>query len=508
MLRTLSAILLLAGTLPAAAQEARIAIASDIKTSEPGGRTRDTVSDSLLLHVVESLVAYRADLTVAPMLAQSFSVNQDATLFTFKLRSGVKFHNGATMTADDVKWSWDRMLDPKSDWLCRDWYDGSNGPKTELRVVDSATVEFKLDRPSPQFLDRMANFQCITAVLHRDSVDADGTWKTPVGTGPYRFAEWKKGESILLQRFDGYAASDQPASGLAGRKEAKIASLRWLVVPERAAQKAALLAGQVDVVPGLTPSDLPLDAARAQVQVAPGLDWNALLIQSKDPLFKDVRVRRAVALAIDAKKLAQAASNGTAEFNPSPIAASTAWHGPGQSVALPYDPAQAQKLLAEAGYRGQRVVLQTNKRFPNMYDNAVLLQAMLLKAGFNVDLEVVEWAAQLANYREGRFQLMSFGFSARTDPSLAYAAFVGDRSKLALLQWDDAEARAWLEEAARTADKAQRQMLFDRIHARMVEQVPILPLYNQPVIDAVAPRIDGYAAWSAGKPRLWNVTAR
>lgn len=487
--------------------EVRVAIGSDIKTTEPGGRLRDALSDMIVLHIVEGLVAYRDDFSIAPVLAQSYEVGEQGREYTFHLRPGRRFHNGAPVTAADVKWSWDRILDPQAGWVCREWYDGSLGPKLlAVEAPDPHTVVFRLAQASPLFLENLASFQCMAAVLHRDSLAQDGSWKAPVGTGPYELVEWNKGRYVLLRRFDGYVPIDEPASGLAGRKEPRAEAVRWMIVPEKAAQKAGLQAGQIDVLPALAATDLPLPAGIVKTFVSQGQDWAALLLQTEDTLLKDARMRRAIASAIDRNKLAGSATRNMANGNPSAIPSSSPWYSRTQSTGVPYDPQGAARLAKQAGYRGQPLTLQTNRRYESMYTNSIILQAMLQQAGFNVRLEVLDWAAQLANYREGKFQLMSFAFSARTDPSLIYMSFIGDKSQSAYYQWDDPGALELRQQIATQTDRARRQTLIDQLHQLMITQVPIMPLYNPPIIDAAGSRVSGYQSWPAGRPRLWNVS--
>ena len=280
-----------------------------------------------------------------------------------------------------------------------------------------------------------------------------------------------------------------------------------MVVPDRSAQKAALLAGQIDVLPQLLPSDLPLDPVKVTTEIMPGLEWNALLIQTTDPLFRDPRVRRAIAMAIDMPKLATAVNYGiSSRPNPSPIPIVSRWHSSGQDRWVPFDPVAAKHLLSDTDYRGQPIKLETNERFPNMFDTGIMLEAMLSRIGLDIQLDVVDWATQLANYRSGRFRLMTFGYTARVDPSLEYSTFIGDKANVPFMQWDDPEARSLAGAVAATADAAERQKLCDRIQADMAAEIPIIPLFNLPVIDAFGKAVSGYAAWAGGKPRLWNVS--
>jgi peptide/nickel transport system substrate-binding protein len=162
--------------------------------------------------------------------------------------------------------------------------------------------------------------------------------------------------------------------------------------------------------------------------------------------------------------------------------------------------------LREAGYRGETIRLQTNRRYANMFDNSILVQSMLKAAGLNVELEVLEWASQLQNYYESRFELMVFGFSGRTDPALEYLTVVGDRERNRYVQWDTPAVRDLVARAAAAVARDERQSIFDDLHRRMLDELPLLPLYDHYVLDASGPRLRGYRSWAAAKPRLWLVS--
>ncbi len=140
-----------------------------------------------------------------------------------------------------------------------------------------------------------------------------------------------------------------------------------------------------------------------------------------------------------------------------------------------------------------------------MYDNAVMVQAMLVAAGFNVQLDVIDWAAQLDNYMSGKFQLQSFGYSSRADPMIIYGSLIGRKSVAATSQWDSPDAQALYFKALATADFDERKSLLKQLHGKMAEDVPILGLYDYPVIEAVSPKLVNYESWPLEKPRAWGV---
>ena len=154
------------------------------------------------------------------------------------------------------------MLDPRTGFRCRSWYDGSDKVGFGAKIVaidtpDPKTVVFRLDRPNSAFLDQMASLQCLTAILHPDSVARDGSWIAPIGTGPYRIAHWQRGEYVEIERFPGYHARREPADGYAGGRVALAERVRFMIVPEASVGQSALQAGDIDILPRVSPGLVP-----------------------------------------------------------------------------------------------------------------------------------------------------------------------------------------------------------------------------------------------------------
>ncbi|HEX2889825.1 ABC transporter substrate-binding protein [Vineibacter terrae] len=506
----LAATLLTAGS--ALAQEGRrtdaltVALISDIRSSSPGVN-RDANSDTVLHHVVEGLVAYREDLSVAPMLAESWQVEDGGRTYRFRLRDGVSFHNGAPLTSAEVVWSWRRYLDPKTLWACTRFFDGTQGPKVlDVEAPDPRTVVFRLQEASGLFLIAMANLQCNAAILHPDSIGPDGAWRAPIGTGPYAFRNWQRGRQIELARFEGYRPAEGARDGMAGAKIAYAERLRFLAITDASVMKTALLAGNVDVVPVMSPNDVDDAKARGiQVSVQSTFAWQVMLMQTRDPLLADVRVRRAIAHAVDLREVAQSLSFGLAGPNPAAVPLASPYYGSAFAAWPAHDPAAAKRLLKEAGYAGQPLRIQTSTRPGGYFDAAVMIQAMLAEAGINAQLETLEWATQLQNYNTGKFQLSSFVYSSRLDPALGYASLIGDKTRFPFAQWDDPQAKALLDAAKASSEPAERGRLFASLHQRMADAVPILGIYNPVEVSAAGPRVRGYKTWPAGNERFWGV---
>jgi peptide/nickel transport system substrate-binding protein len=484
------------------------ALNADIRSTDPGVN-RDANTDTVMLHVVEGLVGLRGDGGVGPMLAESVTVGEDGRTYAFTLREGLTFHNGEPVTAADVVWTWERYLSPDIEFRCgRDFREGGSTPIASVEATDARTVTFTIAEPSALFLSMMARPDCAsTGIYHRDSVDANGDWVAPIGTGPFRLGEWRKGEYIELERFEGYAALPGAPDGLIGGKAPLVDRVRLLVIPDNAAAKAALVAGDIHILPDMSVTDRDELAAVEGVAISasPTMAANGILLQTADPLLSDPRIRRAIALSLDIPGVVAAITGGLSTPNNSAVPVASGFHGPVQAEGYVRDLDRARALLAEAGYDGQPIRLMTNQRYQSMYDIAVFAQAMARDAGINFELEVAEWGAQLDRYLDGGYQAMAFGYSARLDPALSFDMFMGDKATAPRKVWDDPEAQALLEQAKRVSDPETRQDLFDRLHRMLIDSATFLIFYEGPSIAGAREGVSGYSSWAADKPRFWGV---
>lgn len=485
-----------------------VALTSDIRSTNPGVN-RDANTDTVMMHILEGLVAYREDGSTGPMLAEAIEVSEDGTTYTFRLRTGVRFHNGQPLTADDVVWSWHRYLDPKTNWSCLARFDGSRGDRIDsVTAAGSHTVVFRLNRAQPMFLSQMGDITCgSSAIIHRASVKPDGSWRGPVATGPFKLGDWKRGQYIELEAFADYSSRAGPRDGNTGGKKALVSKLRWVIIRDSAARLAALFKGQVQAMPELPAAEM-LRVRRARditVVAKPMLVNYGILIQDRGPLLSDPRIRKALAMSIDRSTVASLVTEEVGVANPSMIPSSSVFHSGVHDLSDGYDLDAARRLLAEAGYTGERIRLTTNRRYPAMFNQALLVQAMARQAGLAIELEVIEWAAQIDRWRSGTYELMSFGYSARADPYFNYGAILGDRAANKTKIWNNARAIELLQASGRVSDPERRQALFDRLHGMMIADNPIIVLYSLSDVNAVRTSLRGFQPWVFGRARFWGV---
>lgn len=486
----------------------RARLNADIVSSDPGMK-RDANTDAVLLHVVEGLVAAREDGTVGPMLASSWTISPDGKTYRFALRQGIKFHNGAPLTSADVKWSLDRYLSPDQHWRCKSDLSAKGiGKVLAVNAPSPYVVEVVLDRPAPLFLTMLSRPDCgSTGIAHRDSVEPDGTWRYPIGTGPFRWGEWRRSEYLDLLKYNDYKALPGGPDGNGGGKRALVDRIRFSIIPDGSAASAALLRNSLDVLDALAPNELGNIKGNPGIKLESALssDMFVILLQSGTPALRDVRLRRALALSLDVAAMTRVATHGTAMADSSPIPSVSPYYGAAQRQLIERNLPLARALVKESGYKGEPIQLMTSHTPPEMYDVAIVVQAMAREAGINIEIVSLDWATQLARYSSGSYEATIFGFSSRLDPSLMFGVLIGDRKTDPRKVWNTPEAIALFSRSVAAGDPKARQAVFDRMEAAFRRDVPAIILYNTRRVTGLRSTVTGYRSWPGQTQRLWNV---
>lgn len=484
-----------------------VAMTEDLRGVDPQ-RERDAMANDPYRQVVEGLVGFRTDLEVAPVLAESWEVRDDGRTYVFRLREGVKFHNGAPLTSAEVKWSWDYLMAEGSRWRCRSNFSGQTGFKVlSVETPDRLTVVFRVNQPNGSFLATMARVDCaLTPILHPSSLNADGSWREAVGTGPFMPGERKVGQSVEIVRFPGYVPQTTAWSGMSGRREAQVEKVRYLIVPDPATRKAGLVSGDIDVaaLTGDAASDMRKQP-NVEVFASETTSWYSLLLNDQDPVLKDKRVRQGIAAAIDRDAIADVVSFGQGKGTASVMPTISRYHSPLHATGAKPDKDKARQLLKAGGYGGQPITMTTNKRWPLMYDQAVLAQGMLEEVGVKINLEVVEWGLQLANYNKGAYQMQSFGYSARYEPLGHWERIIGPEQRKI---WKNPEVIQILKKAEASSDPAVIQAGADELFRRFVDEVPGVALYHVVNEVVASKRLQGIQSSPLGGLYMWNVSIR
>ncbi len=345
---------------------------------DPTGGAASSIGEVTLYNIYETLTKVNSDGSVTPLLAESFEVSPDLKTYTFKLRRGVKFHNGEPFNAQAVKFSFDRAGGEKSTNK-----DKRTFAALTTQAVDEHTVVILTKEIDPDFPFLLG--QATAIIVEPRSADTNAT--KPVGTGPYKLDNWVKGSSIILGKWDGYRN--------AGAIKLKKATFRF--IPDPAAQVAALLAGDVDAFPRVTPRSVEQfkGNGRFQVVVSGSRAKTILAINNKKKPLDDVRVRRAIAAAIDRKAVILGAGDGYG----APIGSH---YVPGAfgyvdtTGVNAYDPEKAKALLKEAGVTLPLELTITLPPPPYARQGGEVIASQLAKVGINAKLQNVEWAQWLS----------------------------------------------------------------------------------------------------------------
>jgi peptide/nickel transport system substrate-binding protein len=490
----------------------RIRLNADVRSTDPGVN-RDGNTDAVMMHVMEGLVGFREDTSVGLLLAQSYTISPDGTVYTFKLRPGIKFSNGEALKAEDVVFSWNRYMKPDTGWRCLTDFDGRGGLMKVLKIEakDPLTVVYTLEKPAPMFLTTLARSDCAGAgVFHRSSVGADGKWIQPIATGPFKLGEWKRNQYFELLRNDQYVPLPGKRDGNVGNKTPEVAKVRFVVIPDNSSAKAALLSNGIDLIFDIDDEDAPQYRARKDLVMTsiPTMGLNGILMQTRDPLMKDVRIRRALALSLDLPQLVEAVTFGASKPSRSAIPRPSPYYTATQANLPKRDIAAAKKLLAEAGYRGQPIKMLATKRYANVFNVAVMSQAMAQEAGINIEIEVLDWATLQDRYQSGNYQVLSYTYSPRLDPALSYEMFTGPKDKQPRKVWENPAAIDLLAKSMALSDKAQRQAIFDQLDAKLREDVPTIWMYSEVRTSAAKTYVKGYTGWPLGHVRGWGVSMK
>lgn len=345
---------------------------------DPTAGAASSIAEIVHYNLFETLTKINSDGSVSPLLAESWEVGADLKTFTFKLRKDVKFHNGVPFNADAVKFSFDRAGGEKSTNKDKRTFAGMR-----TQVVDPHTVVITNEDIDPDFLFVLG--QATSIIVEPRSAATNAT--QPVGTGPYQIGRWSKGASVTLLAWKNYRSA----------KDIHIQRATFRFIPDPAAQVAALMAGDVDCFPRVSPRSVAQFKAndRFQVLVSGSRAKTIMAINNARKPLNDVRVRRAIAAAIDRK----AVIDGAAEGYGVPIGSyyvPTAFGYVDTTGINPYDLAKAKALLAEAGVKLPLTLTMTLPPAPYARQGGEVIAAQLAKIGIEVKLQNVEWAQWLS----------------------------------------------------------------------------------------------------------------
>ncbi len=499
VLATASAAIIALPLADATAADIRVGYTQDAKTLDPANH-RSRITEGIIRNMYDGLVARDDQMRVWPELAESY--NQiDETTYDFKLRKGVKFHDGSEMTSEDVKFTFDRLTkdgamggqtSPRKSLL---------GPMAETSVVDKYTVRFKFKNAWPVF-PRMLPFQEVVSKAFVEKMGTDGVATKVNGTGPFKLVDWRQGDSVIMERFDGYYGG---ADGIKPVGPAKADRIIFRIIPESASRVAALLAGEVDLI-----NELPVhsmkrveDNPRTKVLKTLGTRSFFVLLNNTKPPFNDARVRQAANHAVNKQLIIDRILNGLATPINGILSPQSFGHNPNLPV-YDYDPAKAKKLLADAGHpNGLEVTLDANQEFKDIAES---IAASMAPSGFRAKVQLWESNAVRAVWdpkkpKERQMYFSSWG-SGALDPSGIFVPVLRTDARGNRSGYSNAEVDRLMDAANGEANQDKRSKLYQDAQVIVNREAPLLFLWLPQDIYGANARLEGWKPSGRGIIKL------
>lgn len=489
---------------PASAQTLTLLRNIDAPHYDPA-RTSAGATTEISFLTGDTLVGLDYDLkTITPLLADSWTVSPDGKLYTFKLRQDVTFCSGKKMTAADIVYSFNRVLDPAT----KAPFKWRMGPVKEVRATDAYTVEYELTAPFSDLLLQLTNFQA--TIINKENVEALGKdfgVKGIDGTGPFCFQSWEPRNQIVATRHDAYKWGPPLYKN---RGPAKYARLVWKIVPEEASRLAAMASGQADMTYSMPDQYLPQLAKMPMLEVLrPEANLRLFYLGFKISRenLSDVRVRRALSMAIDRKQIVDSIYFGNGEPATSFIHPKTPGFDP---KAVPefvrYDPVAAGKLLDEAGWvmgtdgfrhkDGKKLTLLLNGfaggRSPKVAEAA---QGFWRKIGVDLQLQMWDGTIVFSKLAQQDYDIWSiaFPYSSAADALRLYF-HSGNIPSPNRMNWKDPETDRLLDLGGSALDPAQRFESLAQVQKLVQEQALWVPLVHEGLALVVNKRVKNMRA--------------
>lgn len=447
-------------------------------------KTSAYFSFEVLENVFDTLVEPDANLEMRPALAKSWEVSPDQLSWTFHLRPGVTFHDGSPFTADDVVFSYRRIIDEQLANLDK------FSAVTDVRAVDPMTVVIDVKHPTPNLLTNIGGFKGM-AIVQRRNVESGQIATHPVGTGPFAFRSQKSGDSITLTANPSYWGG-----------EPKVAGVTFRFISEPSTALSALQAGEIDwtdSIPTQRVAQLRDDDSLHLAVTASNDYWYLALNEAHKP-WDDVRARQAVAYGIDRAAIVQATSYGTAAANQLAIPDGNPWYTAYDRYR--YDTDAARRLLDEAGVGDVDLDMLVTSEYPETVTAAQVIADNLAPLGITVNIRTVDFATWLDEQNSGHFDMLMMGWLGNIDPDDFYYAQHHTNGTSNAQKFSNPEVDRLLD-AGRV--ETNRQARFDdyrRAATIIADEVSYIYLYNPSVIQAWVRDLSGYEARRDGAVRF------
>ncbi|UYM06669.1 ABC transporter substrate-binding protein [Solicola gregarius] len=441
-------------------------------------KTSSYFSFQVLENVYDTLVEPDENLEMQPALAKSWTQSKDQLTWTFTLRDGVTFHDGSDFTAEDVVYSFNRITRNDLPNAYR------FAAVKEVTAVDPHTVRIDVKAPTPNLLSSIGGFKGV-AIVDKANVESGDITTKPVGTGPYALTDFTSGDHIDLEANEDYWGGAP-----------KIPSIRYRFIAEGATAIAALKAGEIAWTDSIPPQQVESlsEGDDVNVGVVPSNDYWYLALNEKRKPFDDVRVRQAIAYAIDRDDIAQVTSYGNAEVNQLAIPKDSAWYTEYDTYSL--DQEKARDLLDEAGVEDLEMELMVSSDYPETVDAAQVIADSLSEVGIDLKIRSLDFGTWLDEQSKGNFDMLYMGWLGNIDPDDFYYSQHHTDGADNAQGYSNPKVDRLLDSARTETDEDKRQQLYDEAATTIADEASYIYLYNPSVIQAYSPDLSGYTVRS------------
>jgi len=476
---------------------ATLAMVAEPLTLDPMASTADLVG-TIMQHVYEPLYTFDAKWNVVPMLAEALpKISADGKTYSITLRKGVMLHSGRELNAEDVVASLQRWMDtsPRGKAVAKEL--------ESLQAKGALGIEIALKGPYAPLVAQLALPSGMAAIMAKESIAQP--LKEFVGTGPYRFKERKPDQYVLLTRFDKYSARKEPASGYGGKREALIEELRFVPVPSANTRVEGALAGQydfADLLPVEALARLEKSGGKTVPILTPSFGFPYLVLNTKEGVAATLPMRQAIQTAIGEGEMLAGGFGDTRFFVPEANhfpKGSPYYSTAGADQYNQRNAAKAKAAAEKAGYKGEPIRVLTSRQYDFHYNMALLMAEQLKRAGFKVELNVVDWATLVQRRNDSKLWDIYITHSGQFPEPMLSPPQLGDGAPG---WWSSPAKQAALTAFNQQSDPAKRGALWGKVQQVVYDEVPYINVGKFASLSAKSPALEGYvpSTW----PFFWN----
>ncbi|RHW34776.1 ABC transporter substrate-binding protein [Lysinibacillus yapensis] len=459
-------------------------------------------------NIYETLLNFgEQDTTINPGLAKEWEVSEDGLTYTFHLQEGVKFHDGTDFNAEAVVKNIERWKGGAEE----QYYYFHSMFKAEgedviasVEAADEYTVVFTLSRPQAPFLKNIAMSPFAIASPTAFEAAGDKFGDNPVGTGPFRFVEWKRNDSITVEKNEEYWQEGLP----------KLDTIIFRAIPDNSARLNALVTGEIDLADGINPSDAATIEGNAELQLIerPSMNIGYLGLTNTRPPFDNKLVRQAVNYAVDKQALVDAFFQGRAEVAVNPMPSTISGYNE-EITGYEYNPEKAKELLAEAGYDGSEIELWAmpvpRPYMPDGQKVAEAIQKNLADVGIPSKIVTFEWATYLEKAKNGEADAFLLGWTGDNGDADNFIYTLLDKDTIGsnnYSYYSNDEVHKLLIAAQSEIDEEKRNELYKQAQEIIFEDAPWVPLAHSTPLLAGKKGVANYLPHPTGSESLINVS--